>query len=102
MKARERLPNRRRCETLEFQHAGHVFSLGVGFYCDGRVAELFISASHVGSPLEAIARDAAIIASLCLQHEADIETIRSALTRDHDGTAATLLGSALDALAVRS
>jgi hypothetical protein len=54
MTARERLPNRRQCESIEFRHAGLDFTLGAGF---------------------------------------------SALTKDHDGSAATVLGAALDMLA---
>jgi hypothetical protein len=38
---------------------------------------------------------------LALQHGVALETIRAALTRDHDGGPATLLGAALDALAGR-
>ena len=49
--------------------------------------------------IEAIARDAAVVASIALQFGADIETIRKALTKDHDGGPATLLGAALDILA---
>jgi hypothetical protein len=52
-----------------------------------------------GSPIEAIARDAAVTVSIALQFGADLETIRAALTKDHLGGAATLLGAALDALA---
>jgi hypothetical protein len=36
---REQLPNRRRCESLEFRHAGLDFTLAAGFYPDGRIAE---------------------------------------------------------------
>ena len=85
MNARQRLPDRRLCETFEFRHAGHDFTLCTGFYRDGHVAEIFLSARHVGSPLEAIARDAAIVVSIALQCGANFETIRDALTRDHDG-----------------
>jgi hypothetical protein len=52
-----------------------------------------------GSPIEAIARDAAVTVSIALQFGADLETIRAALTRDHDGGPATALGAALDAIA---
>jgi hypothetical protein len=93
MTARERLPNRRQCESFEFRHAGHRFTLCAGSYPDGRVAEIFLSSHKPGSPIEAIARDAAVTVG------ADLETIRAALTRDHDGGPATLLGAALDALA---
>jgi hypothetical protein len=97
MSARLRLPNRRRCENREFEHAGLSFTLCAGFYPDGGVAKIFLSSNKPGSPIEAIARDAAIVTSLALQHGAGLETIRGARTRDHDGgRPATLLGAALD------
>ena len=99
MTARQRLPNRRRCESLEFRHAGMDFTLAAGFYPDGRIAEIFLSSHKPGSPIEAIARDAAVTVSIALQFGAGLETIRQALTKDNDGGPATLLGAALDALA---
>jgi hypothetical protein len=99
MTARERLPNRRKCESFEFRHAGHPFTLCAGFYADGRIAEVFLSSHKPGSPIEAIARDAAVTVSIALQFGADLETIRQALTKDHDGGPATLLGAPLDKLA---
>jgi hypothetical protein len=95
---RLRLPNRRRCESFEFLHAGLRFTLCAGFYRDGRIAEIFLSSHKPGSAVEAVARDAAIVTSLALQYGADLETIRAALTKDHDDGPATLLGAALDAL----
>ena len=97
--SRQRLPNRRACESFEFRHAGLDFTLCTGAYDDGRIAEIFLSSHKPGSPIEAIARDAAITTSLALQHGVALETIRTALTRDHDGAPATLLGAALDAIA---
>ena len=99
MTARERLPNRRQCESFEFRHAGLDFTLAAGCYPDGRVAEIFLSSHKPGSPIEAIARDAAVTVSIALQFGADLETIRQALTKDHDGGPATLLGAPLDKLA---
>jgi hypothetical protein len=97
--SRERLGNRRRCETIEFCHAGHAFTLSTGRFRDGRLAEVFINSSkHIGSPLESLARDSAILASLALQAGIHVETLRHALTRDHDGSPATALGAALDLL----
>lgn len=98
MIARERLPNRRQCESFEFAHIGLGFALGAGSYPDGRVAEIFLSTHRPGSPIESIARDAAVTVSIALQFGADLATIRAALTKDHDGGPATLLGAALDAL----
>lgn len=98
MSGRQRLPNRRACESFEFRHNGFAFTLSAGLYPDGRIAELFLSSHKPGSPIEAIARDAAVTVSIALQF-ADLETIRAALTRDHDGGPATAIGAALDALA---
>jgi hypothetical protein len=98
MSARLRLANRRRCESFEFEHAGLRFTLCTGFHRDGSIGEIFLSSNKPGSPIEAIARDAAVTVSIALQHGADLETIRRALTKDHDGAPATLLGTALDAL----
>jgi hypothetical protein len=97
--ARERLPNRRRNESFEFSHAGLSFTLSAGYFRDGRIAEIFLSSHKPGSPIEAIARDAAVTVSIALQYGANLETIRAALTRDHDGGPATPLGAALDAIA---
>ena len=73
--------------------------LCAGSYPDGRIAEIFLSSHKPGSPIEPIARDAAVTVSIALQCGADLETIRAALTRGHDGGAASPLGAALDALA---
>jgi hypothetical protein len=99
MSGRQRLPNRRACESFEFRHNGFAFTLSAGLYPDGRIAEIFLSSTKPGSPIEAIARDAAVTVSIAVQFGVPIETIRAALTKDHDGSPATLLGVALDALA---
>jgi hypothetical protein len=97
--SRQRLPNRRACESFEFRHAGHPFTLSAGHYPDNRIGEIFISSNRAGSQVEAVARDSAIAVSIALQFGADLETIRGALTKDHDGGPATALGAALDVLA---
>jgi hypothetical protein len=102
MIARQRLPNRRRCESFEFRHQRLDFTMTAGFYRDGRLAEIFLSSHKPGTAIEATARDAAIVVSIALQFGADIETIRAALTKDHDGSAATVLGAALDLLTKNS
>jgi hypothetical protein len=98
MSGRQRLPNRRQCESFEFRHAGHPFTLTAWHYPDNRIGEIFISSNRAGSQVEAVARDSAIAVSIALQFGADLQTIRAALTKDHDGQPATLLGAALDAL----
>lgn len=96
MSERQRLPNRRRCETREILHNGQAYTLSAAFFPGTRfVAEIFLSSHRPGSETESIARDGAILASLALQHGADIETLRHALTRVEDGSAATAIGVAL-------
>jgi hypothetical protein len=46
------------------------------------------------------ARDAAVAASLLLQHGCDVDTLRKALTRNGDGSASGPLAHALDLLSI--
>jgi hypothetical protein len=64
------------------------------------VAEIFLSSHRPGSETEAIARDAAIITSLALQHGCDLATIAHGVTRADDGSAATAIGAAINLLTV--
>jgi hypothetical protein len=98
MMQRNRLPDRRRGESLEFYHGNLGFTATIGRFRDGRIGELFINSHKTSGDLEAVARDAAIIVSIALQHGADLDSIRRALTRDNDGAPATLIGAALDAI----
>jgi hypothetical protein len=93
---RERLPNRRAAETLAFERDNLKFQVTTGLYPDGRIGEVFLSASHANSLLDVLAHDAAIAISLALQFGCPLETIRRALKRDGQGTAASPIGEALD------
>lgn len=95
---REALPNRRPCDTLEFEHEGHRFRATVGYFADGRPAELFLTTGKPGTGVETVSRDCAVAVSLALQHGVPIEILRHAITRLDDGTAAGPLGKLLDAL----
>jgi hypothetical protein len=94
--ARERLPNRRSCETIAFDHGGASFTMTAGQYRDGRIAELFVNAGLANSALDALASDAAIAVSFALQHGADLETIRLAMKRNSQGEPSSPIGAALD------
>jgi hypothetical protein len=103
MTTRARLANRRPSETLDFEHGGHRFTLSLSRFpgnCTASrgIAELFLSSALVGSPVEALARDAAVTASLAFQYGCPLEVLRDALTRDHHGGPATPLGVALEAI----
>jgi ribonucleoside-diphosphate reductase alpha chain len=58
-----------------------MYTGGIGRFDDGRIAEIFINGAKVGSAAEANAQDAAIVASLALQHGCPLETIHHALVR---------------------
>ena len=91
MQLRRRLPQRRPHELLDFDHAGHRYIAGLGFETGG-LAEIFINVRTQRQRDRAMARDAAILTSICLQHGASTETIRHALTRNSNGSASGPLG----------
>lgn len=97
---RRRLPNRRECEIIAFEHGGIRFQAGVGRFATGELAEIFLTVpGKVGSQADVNARDAAIAASLLLQHGCPVRSLRRALTRNGDGSAGSPLAAALDLLA---
>jgi hypothetical protein len=97
---RKRLPDRRPHEVLDFEHAGFRFTAGLGRYDDGKLGEIFLNVDgKVGTAVETGARDAAIVASLALQHGVTPEMIRHAVLRNSDDGPAGPLGAVLDLIA---
>jgi ribonucleoside-diphosphate reductase alpha chain len=97
---RERLPDRPEHVLINFTTAdGFRYTAGLGYFEDGRIAEIFLNADKIGTAIETAARDSAVVASLALQHGVPPETIRRALTRNGDGSASGALGTLLDLLA---
>lgn len=94
---RERLPDRRPSRTFGFQHEGVDHCCTVGFYPNGRIGEIFLSAGHKeGNPAHIAASDAAVAASLALQHGCDVnELIHSLQHYADEGGPAGALGKAL-------
>jgi hypothetical protein len=99
---RARLPNRRLAETFNFVCNSLPYICTVGRFPDGRIAEIFLSNHKSNSAADTNARDAAIAASIALQHGADAEVLRRALCRDSHGKASGPLGMALDRLMMDS
>jgi ribonucleoside-diphosphate reductase alpha chain len=99
--AREKLPNRRGHELVDFQHGGFDYIAGIGRFADGRLGEIFLTAAKTGTAVDAAARDAAIIASIALQYGASPAILQHALTRSSDGSASGPLGALLDLLSAR-
>ena len=97
MTGRRHLPNRCACTTFEFEAAGLRFVATVRFD-DGNPAEIFIGNNKAGSAAGIMASDAAIAASLALQHGCPLEVLRKALGRDSHDHASGPLALALDLL----
>jgi hypothetical protein len=100
MSERQRLPNRRACETFAFQCNGLAYTASVSFFPDGKLAEVFLGNAKAGSHSDSAAKDAAVIASIALQYSVPLEVIRHALLRGPRGVASSPLGVALDLLAL--
>ena len=101
--SREALPNRRECETIKLRHGNGraAYHATITRYDDGRPANVFISTNQVGTALDAMARDSAILLSLALQYGCPIETIQKALTREADGSPQTVVCRVADKLTER-
>lgn len=96
--SRRKLQNRRGALAFEFVHGGQRYRAHVGFFNDGRPAELFLNAAKQNSPIDALAADAAILISLLLQGNSPLAEIGHSLRRTPNGEAASLIGAALDEL----
>ena len=96
--SRRILPQRRRAETFAVVHWNQPFTVTAGFFDDGTLGEVFIDSRKTGGDVDAIARDAAVLLSLALQHGVGIDVIRHAVTRCSNGTPSSILGAVVDAL----
>ena len=97
MTDRQRLSNRRACETLSFVANGLAYVLTYSRFADSnRVAEIFLQNHKPGSQSDANARDAAVAASLALQYGCPLSVLRGAVLRDSQGRPSTPLGCAID------
>ena len=72
---RERLPNRRRHIAFSFEHEGHRYRATASRFADGRLAEIFLDTGKLNSHVQQSAENAAILASLLLQHGVPAEII---------------------------
>jgi hypothetical protein len=76
--ARRRLPDRRASETFDLQAQGLSFTATVSRFVDGSLAEIFLQNHKAGSMAGINAQDAAVLASLLLQHGVPLDVIRRA------------------------
>ena len=99
MGSRRRLSNRREHELIDFEHGGIRYTAGVVRFEDGTLAEIFLNTDKQGTAIDVNARDAAVAASLLLQHGCSVDALRQALTRNSDGSGSGPLACALDLIA---
>jgi len=98
---REKLPSRRGAEIFDLlagTEAGKEISYTaqLGFYDDGRVAELFLRSGKAGTDVNVLAMELAVAVSFALQYGCPMETMRSAVPRRSDGAPEGPLGALLD------
>lgn len=96
------LPQRRRAETFAIVCRNQPVTITAGFYPDGTVGEVFIDTGKSGADLAHVARDAAVVISLALQHGTPLAAIKHAITRNGAGEAVSILGATVDRLATFS
>jgi hypothetical protein len=87
---RERLPDRRGAELVDFEHNGRKWTATFGRLPDGRLSEIFLNAQK-DSPLVGLAQESALAASIALQHGAALTTLRHALRGRDSGPLAAAL-----------
>ena len=99
---RQALPQRRAAETFNIRFWNQPFTVTVGFFAEGTPGEVFIDSRKTGGDVESIARDAAVLLSLALQHGVPPETIRHAVTRGASEEPASILGAVVDSITTNS
>lgn len=72
---REPLSDRRGNISFEFECEGQRYTAMAGYFPDGRLAEIFLNVGRPDSGLQANASNAAIIASIALQHGVPAEML---------------------------
>ncbi len=98
MTTRIPLPQRRPASTISLFIGNDTYAVTAGFYPDGRVGEVFVTAPKVGTDIEAILRDGAILLSFALQHGAKLDELLHAMTRNGAGDVASILGRLAEAV----
>lgn len=97
MTERCRLPNKRNCESFQFEHNNIKYHASIGRFEDGSIAEIFLDAGITGTAINIMAMDAATTFSIARQYGAPLNVIMDALCKLADGTPAGPLGAALRA-----
>ena len=87
--SRQHLSNRRGSVRFPIRHDGAVYLVTLSKFDDGRIAEIFLDCAKPDSAIAVHANDAAVLASLLLQHGVTVAAIRRSIS----GPIATALAS---------
>jgi hypothetical protein len=98
MPDRRTLPLRRAVQTFDLHHAEQAYQVSVGYFDDLTPAEVFVNGAKVGSGVEAIARDAAVLLSISMQYGVPLKVLGGAITRDAAGHPSSIIGAVVDKL----
>ena len=97
---RQRLPNRRMARTVDVEVAGKIYQLGIGYYPDTRIGEVFLAGQKSGSDMHGLLADLGIVMSRLFQHGDTPASLAAGMARLGDGsTPASIIGTIDDALA---
>ena len=99
---RRTLPQRRAAETFDLLFRNQTVTITAGFYSGGELGEVFINVGKSGTDIASVARDAAVVISLALQHGVPVADLRHAVTRDSTGAAASILGAIVDCISTKT
>ena len=94
--SRETLPNRRRGEVFAFEHEGIRYRSTISRFRRWPACRGLSRRREAGAGAAVVAHDVAVAASLALQFGCPADTLRKALLRLSNGSAAGPLGRLLD------
>jgi hypothetical protein len=77
---RKRLPDRRGSERFAIEHAGLQYLVTISRFGDGRLGEIFIDSEKPNSAVAVHANDAAVLASMLLQHGVSASDIQHSVS----------------------
>ena len=80
MNQRQRLPHRRHSDVITFSDEGRKWTAYFGRHSNGQIGEVFLDSDKPNSAIALHANNAAILASLLLQHGVDAKTISHSIS----------------------
>jgi hypothetical protein len=99
MTGRDRLPNRRRNRTVGIVFGNCPYDVTIGTYPGARLGEIFVHGAKVGSTMDLLLDDIAVVLSIALQHGLDPKNLAASMGRFYNGEPASIVGALLDLLA---